>query len=307
MVNYLFLGMLNELSCQTLLSLIQNNLAPKGIWIPVSDLSHVSGISGEILQLQPESSPSDLPLLNQYLNKNIIHIAWENDISIFAVSDLRHPRVSSSLNSMKLDLALVSCFPHRITGELLNIPKNGFLNLHPSLLPDFRGPSPQFWIFQKGAQDKAGVTVHVMDEDLDTGDIICQQLVNLPDGISGRQADVILGTVGGGLLVQSVHTIISNRESRTPQPEGSNPDPWPVGRDFEIYPDWTARRAFNFMRGTEEWGQPYPITIRGMKFKLAKAIDFLPDDRLTAPAEVANNIVRISFSDGILVARLAKD
>jgi methionyl-tRNA formyltransferase len=304
MVNFLFLGMLYDLSCQTLLALIQNDLAPVGIWIPTSEFGHVPGTSDEILPLYPEPSPSDLPLLNKYLKKNIVHVAWENNISIFAVSNLSHPRTSTSMTSMKLDLALVSCFPHRISGDLLKIPNHGFLNLHPSLLPDFRGPAPQFWIFQNGAQDRAGVTVHVMDEGLDTGDIICQKPVSLPDGISGLQADGIFGTVGGGLLAQAVSAIMSNRESRTPQPVGANPDPWPVDRDFEIHSHWTARRAFNFMRGTEEWGQPYTIILHGTEHKLAKAVDFLPDDRLEALVEVDNEYVRIRFSDGILVAQL---
>ncbi|MEZ4833421.1 MAG: formyltransferase family protein [Caldilineaceae bacterium] len=65
---------------------------------------------------------------------------------------------------------------------------HGFLNLHPSLLPHYRGPDPIFWQLRDGVEPM-GVTVHWMDVGVDTGDIAAQAPVALEDGLSGPRSN----------------------------------------------------------------------------------------------------------------------
>ncbi|MCZ7671365.1 MAG: hypothetical protein M5U34_31650 [Chloroflexi bacterium] len=98
-----------------------------------------------------------------------------------------------------------------------------------------------------------------MDEGLDTGDIAAQAPLTLPTGVSGREADLLTGTLGGQLLVSSLRQLANGSLTRSPQPSGGSAQPWPQAKDFRVPTTWSARRAFNFMRGTAEFGRPYMI------------------------------------------------
>jgi methionyl-tRNA formyltransferase len=80
------------------------------------------------------------------------------------------------LQEQQPDLVLVYTFKYKIPEILLNIPKYGFLNVHFSLLPHYRGPSPVFWQLKNG-ELRGGITIHRMNEEFDSGPILAQQEV----------------------------------------------------------------------------------------------------------------------------------
>jgi hypothetical protein len=86
--------------------------------------------------------------------------------------------------------------------------------------------------------------------------IAAQAEVELPDGVSGEEADTLLSEYGGECLVEVLTALEKGTLTRRPQPQGGSYFPAPQDRDFVIDPAWSARHAFNFMRGTNEWGQP---------------------------------------------------
>lgn len=87
----------------------------------------------------------------------------------------------------QIDLALLFAFGQIIAKELLSIPKFGFLNIHPSLLPQYRGPSPIAYPLILG-EKKTGVTIIKMDEKIDHGPIIAQE--ELPILLTDRRPDL---------------------------------------------------------------------------------------------------------------------
>jgi len=99
---------------------------------------------------------------------------------------------------------------------------------------------------------------------LDTGDIAGQRTLALPDGISGGEADARYGAVGGDLLAQVLGQLADRSVERHPQPVGGSYQPSPVQDEVVLDRGWTARRAFNFMRGTAEWGMPYRLQADGV-------------------------------------------
>jgi hypothetical protein len=112
-----------------------------------------------IVQLYPEETSSQLPVLTPFLQRDLLHAAWERSIPVFQVRQIADRVILDTLRLLRPDVACVSCFPNRIPGRLLSFPRFGFLNLHPSLLPDYRGPAPLFWIFRNGDQGSMGITV----------------------------------------------------------------------------------------------------------------------------------------------------
>jgi methionyl-tRNA formyltransferase len=86
----------------------------------------------------------------------------------------RRSRIAPLLASVEPDLAICMGFPWKIPPDALGVPRLGWLNGHPSLLPRHRGPLPVAWAIREG-DEEVGITFHRMDADLDTGPILAQR------------------------------------------------------------------------------------------------------------------------------------
>lgn len=252
-----------------------------------------------IRPLTPPQYRSDLPLLNPYYDRNIIQLGWQHEIPVWAVANFRHPRTLATLADIKPDVAFVACFSERIPPEMLTLPHHGFLNLHPSLLPAYRGPHPLFWCFQRG-ETNTGMTLHFMDEGFDTGDIVLQEPFAFADGLSGDAADQLCGERGGALMVEAVRQLAAGTLPRCPQTGPGSYHPSPTAADFHMPTTWTARRAFNFMRGTAEWGWPYVIETGAEAVIVKTAVVYHPHQQLNQPIQHRENDILIQFTPGVL-------
>jgi methionyl-tRNA formyltransferase len=160
-----------------------------------------------------------------------------------------------------------------------------------------------FWIFRQGKRE-TGVTLHFLDEGLDTGDIVFQAPVALPDGISGTEADRRCARRGAELMVDAVRQLQVGDLPRRPQPAGGSYYPWPTTADFRIQAaTWSARRAFNFMRGTAEWNQPYVIEVAGGEVVVRTAVAYYEDKVLDQPLVENGRDLWVQCSPGVLHAR----
>jgi hypothetical protein len=74
-----------------------------------------------------------------------LSVAWAAGLPVLAARDLAHADTLTTLAEFQADVACVACFTRRIPPAVLNRPRLGFLNIHPSLLPAYRGPEPVFW------------------------------------------------------------------------------------------------------------------------------------------------------------------
>lgn len=129
-------------------------------------------------------------------------IAQELGLEIIQSLNLKNDsRIISSLSSFGADVGVVASFGNIIPTEILNLPKHGFINLHPSLLPKFRGPSPiQFTLFN--GEKKSGVTIMKIDKEVDHGPIIAQQELKIlnNEGYSGLHDR--LAKLGADMLIK---------------------------------------------------------------------------------------------------------
>lgn len=260
----------------------------------------------ELRPLLPESTTPDdplaLPLVKSFVEPGALHLAWAHGIPVYESGPLHSPRLPDLLAEIGPDVACVACFDRIVPARLLGLLRHGFLNVHPSILPDFRGPEPLFWQLRAGV-NPVGVTVHWMDRGLDTGDMAGQRQVTLADGVSGPEAEAQCAAAGGDLLVDVLGNLAAGRATHHPQPDGGSYQPAPTAADFRLDPSWEARRAFNFMRGTAEWGMAYPLKVAETELVLTVALGW--EEAAQPSVSVANGIARIPFAQGLLIAELA--
>lgn len=108
------------------------------------------------------------------------------------------------------DLAILEAFGQIIPKEILNLPKFGFINIHPSLLPKYRGPSPIQTAIIDG-QKKTGVTVIKLDEEVDHGPILAQQEVEIESIDTHESLVEKLGLIGSNLLIETLPSYLSGK------------------------------------------------------------------------------------------------
>lgn len=230
-----------------------------------------------------------------------LQLAWAHGIPAFATGRVRHSTTRATLAALTPDLACVVCFPWRIPVELLTLPRYGWWNMHPSLLPAYRGPAPLFWMLRHGERT-GGVTIHQMDAEFDHGPIVAQEPFALADGMSGAAIDELWAKTGARLLVATIGQLRDGTLQAQPQPAGGSYYGMPGDADFDLDPAWPAERAFNFMRGTVEWGRPYSYA--GHDLLVGAALDWDARRWLDVPVKYDGANVLLRFTPGIVQARL---
>ncbi len=189
------------------------------------------------------------------------------------VTDLARPLmdVIAEVQSLCPDIVLVSCYARRLGEEWLDIAPMGAINIHPSLLPAFRGPLPVFWQFRSGA-DSFGLSLHRMTSELDAGPVLARKSVSMPDGISMPQANMRLAEAMPELIEAGL-AMMENRQAGIPQdPAQASYQSFPAASDYTVSTQWSARRIYNFMRATAYQGQVYPCVVQDRTLRLQHAL-----------------------------------
>ncbi len=176
---------------------------------------------------------------------------------ILQPTNLKSPEFVEELKSLEPDIFLVVAF--RMLPEIVwAIPPKGTINLHSSLLPDYRGAAPINWAIINGEKE-TGVTTFFIEKEIDTGKIIFQEKVSIdPDTSAGELHDVLM-TKGAMLLVKTVEAIASDNFTAIPQSEYSerrqiHQAPKIFREDCRINWNDNAKKIHDFIRGLS----PYP-------------------------------------------------
>jgi methionyl-tRNA formyltransferase len=167
---------------------------------------------------------------------NFTEEARKRRLATFQPSDPNNPAFVTELADLKPDLFLAAGYPIILKKEILALPELVPVNFHASLLPDYRGKHPVFWALRNG-EKWSGLTVHVMDPGIDTGDIIYQLKIRT------RQDDTV-ASLYGRIMDQNndlVRRLITDAEHnsipRQPQPKAGSYFSSTTEDDFRI--DWT--------------------------------------------------------------------
>ena len=131
-------------------------------------------------------------------------------------SSLKDPKMLQEASQLNPDLIVVAAYGKLIPKELLLIPRYGCWNLHPSLLPKYRGPSPVVSAILDG-KVTTGVTLMQMDEGLDTGPIISQEKIRIDINESVEKCTEKLFAIGADMLIKNLPDLISGTVISKPQ------------------------------------------------------------------------------------------
>ncbi|MFD0792851.1 methionyl-tRNA formyltransferase [Mucilaginibacter litoreus] len=141
--------------------------------------------------------------------------AVANGLKVLQPEKLKNPEFLEQLRALKADLQVVVAF--RMLPEVVwNMPPKGTINLHASLLPQYRGAAPINWAIINGEKE-SGVTTFFLKHDIDTGDILFTEKVTLTGHETAGELHDRLMAKGAGLLVKTVKGIESGKYNEHPQ------------------------------------------------------------------------------------------
>src|SRR6187401_51365 len=171
-----------------------------------------------------------------------VEIAWDAGLPVLEVGWVDAAGLRA-LDALEPDVVAIACFPWLLPRPWRDRPPRGCVNLHPSLLPAYRGPSPLFWQFWAG-ETRTGVSLHAVDGGADTGSVIAQAPVSFPDGSDTTGAETIAARAGARLLADW----LTGGKTVGPAVPSVAPSKQPApGADDRVIPaSWSVRRAFNF-------------------------------------------------------------
>jgi len=129
--------------------------------------------------------------------------AQENKIEIIQPSSLKDPLFFEKLKNIPCDFFLVASYGKIIPKIILDIPPFGTLNIHPSLLPKYRGPSPLESVILNGEKE-TGVSLMIVDEEMDHGPILSSKKIPLQDNYTFERLRDELAILGAELLVETL-------------------------------------------------------------------------------------------------------
>ena len=142
--------------------------------------------------------------------------AEEKGLSVYQPPKLIQEEMDMILDRYHIDLIVVADYGKILQPWLLNCPKFGAINVHASLLPKWRGPSPIQAVILQG-EDETGVTIMKMDEGLDTGDILSQRSIKVACDDTAETLSKKLSVMGGFLLVETINKYVRNEIKPIPQ------------------------------------------------------------------------------------------
>lgn len=182
--------------------------------------------------------------------------AVENGLNVLQPTNLKDPIFINELSKLNADLFVVVAF--RMLPEVVwGMPTLGTINLHASLLPNYRGAAPINWAIINGEKE-TGVTTFFIEKEIDTGKVIEQEKVLIGDNENVGSLYTRLMTLGSLVMLNTVNKIFLNKVEGIPQDKFEDSERHPAPKIFkqDCRVDFTdsAINVHNFIRGLS----PYP-------------------------------------------------
>jgi methionyl-tRNA formyltransferase len=217
-------------------------------------------------------------------------------IPVAQPAKMKDPAFLDILTAWAPDLIAVTAFGRILPPVILNLPPQGCINVHGSLLPKYRGAAPIQWAVING-ETETGITTMVMDAGMDTGAVLLQEkLAILPAETAGELA-ARLAPVGGRLLVETIAKL--RRGSLTPlQQEDAKATMAPLLKKEDGALDWQhdARAIVNRIRGLTPWPGAYTFYERE-RWQIWRAEPASTDGAESVPGTILD-----AGQDGIRIA-----
>jgi len=180
-------------------------------------------------------------------------------IPVHQPEKIRAPEVQELLQSYSPDFIVIIAYGQIIPARLLPIPKYGWINLHASLLPKYRGAAPINWAIVNG-ETRTGFTTMRIDAGMDTGDILWQQELEIGAMETAPELAARLSGAGAPLMAETLRGLAAGKIAPRPQ-DHSQATLAPLLKRDDGRIDWnrTAKEIYNRMRGFTPWPGAHSI------------------------------------------------
>ena len=200
--------------------------------------------------------------------------AWkwldEEKIPRIPCPNVNDPKFVEYVKGLNIDLIAVYFFPQILKPAMLQTPRLGVINCHPSLLPRYGGPHPAFWMLKNG-ESIAGVTVHMMTEGIDTGAIVAQQELLIGESETNGQLTQRQHRAATTLLTEAVNAMAQGTIAPKPQNIAER-SYFGKMKASDTVVDWngSAKQIANLWRALQPY-EPLAACLNGITIKIFDA------------------------------------
>ena len=179
--------------------------------------------------------------------------ALEHDIPVFQPNTLRDGEALGIMSELEPDMIVVVAYGKILPKEILELPRLGCVNVHASLLPEYRGAAPIQWAVLDGKK-KTGVTAMLMDVGLDTGDMLMKAELEIGENETADELHDRLSELGAELIVRTVHSAQEGRLVREKQDDSRSTYASMLTKEMSVI-DFRrpASEVHNKVRGLNSW------------------------------------------------------
>jgi methionyl-tRNA formyltransferase len=229
-------------------------------------------------------------------------IAESEDIPVLQPKSLKDQEFVEELKRFNADIFIVVAYGKLIPKIVFTLPRYGTINLHPSLLPKYRGAAPVEWAIINGEKE-TGVTVQMINEELDAGDIILQEKIQINSSITAGELYEIVISIGEELLIKSAELLSNGRYKPVPQDHSRATYCGKIDRETAFI-DWnkSSTEIHNLIRGlnpkTVAW-----TNFRNMNIKIWKTTELINNEINLNPGQISKYNKKqliVGTGDGIL-------
>lgn len=184
-------------------------------------------------------------------------LAVANHFPVYQPEKIRSDEAFAFFERIQPDAVVILAYGQIIPARLIALPRLGWINLHASLLPRYRGAAPIAWAIANG-ETRTGLTTMQIDAGMDTGPMLLRKEMEIGAEETATQLSARMAEAGAALLVETLHALEEGRI--TPQPQVSalaSYAPMLKREDGRI--DWsmTAQQIYNRIRGFDPWPGAY--------------------------------------------------
>lgn len=200
-------------------------------------------------------------------------VATEHNIQVFQSEKVRKPEFVETLKQLAPDVIIVAAFGQLLPQTVLDIPPCGVINLHPSLLPKYRGAAPIQWALINGEKE-TGITLMLLDAGEDTGDIICMERIPIRLEDTAETLHSQLADMGAHLLVKVLADLPHGQPPKATQQNHADATHAPRLMKAVGQINWneSAITIHNLIRGTVGWPGAFTFFREGTLLKVIQSL-----------------------------------
>ena len=225
--------------------------------------------------------------------------AEENKVPVYQPEDISDKRFIETLKTLSPEFIVLISYGKILPETIINIPSCCSVNVHPSLLPEYRGAAPMEWALINGEKE-TGITVITIKDRVDTGDIIKQKKIQIEDTDDIFSLKKRLSEIAPSLLIEGLEDI---KKGIRPHPQEGSPT---YARKLKkedglIHWEKSATEINNLIRGVKEWPGAYTY-LDGKYIKIYGAIP-VPGEKNKTPGEILDvdkTSIYVACGEGIL-------